>query len=203
MSDSDGYQDMIVTLARAELAAPPVPDVFRSRMRGRGPWCWATRDIEPGSMYNRRPFIVELLTGEAEAYAAMSHAGHGINSYTLNYTVVHEDLALLVQSPWGGAYMDSAETAREWAQLMDRCAALIDTFQLARREDRLAAERLVVIEAGIGSVHAHAWLHPHELPDVDEWLEANNDVSSDVDAVIAATAWLRSLGDAGPADAEG
>ena len=57
-------------------------------------------------------FIEEALSNPDREYVAVGHAGHGINSYAMHYFLVYGPVALFAQLPWGGAYMDSTETAR-------------------------------------------------------------------------------------------
>ena len=42
-------------------------------------------------------FLVDVLLDRVADYAAVSHAGHGINSYGLNFHLVHDRLAILMQ----------------------------------------------------------------------------------------------------------
>jgi len=58
-------------------------------------------------MYVLEPAIAARHTGTA--YAAVSHAGHGINSYGLNVYIVTQHIAIFVQHGWGGVYNDPAE----------------------------------------------------------------------------------------------
>ncbi|MEV4515423.1 hypothetical protein AB0K00_41515 [Dactylosporangium sp. NPDC049525] len=73
--------------------------------------------FEPG-------FLADVLAGRAPDYAAVSHAGHGTNSYAVNYHLVHGNLAVLMQVGWGGIYTDNAAAARRLGNLWRRCEAL-------------------------------------------------------------------------------
>ena len=55
------------------------------------------------AMYMFEDYISEALIGTAPDYVAFCHAGHGMNSYAINYHLVDGPLALFVQAPWGGA----------------------------------------------------------------------------------------------------
>jgi len=104
---------------------PPVPEPLRPALRAPRPWCWTTRDIDPMRMYDFDPaFVTGVLAGGPD-YVAVSHAGHGINSYAINYHVVHGPLAVVMQVGWGGAYTDDAAAARRLGEVWRRCAAML------------------------------------------------------------------------------
>jgi hypothetical protein len=44
------------------------------------------------------------LTDQVDDYTAVSHSGHGINSYSINVSIVKAPLAVLFQLSWGGVY---------------------------------------------------------------------------------------------------
>ncbi|MFD1047412.1 hypothetical protein ACFQ1S_18620, partial [Kibdelosporangium lantanae] len=90
----------------AGLHAPPVPEVLRSGVREIRKWAFGTRDVVPNSMYLFKHYILEVLTGPVEDYVAVSHAGHGVNSYAVNYQLVHGPVAVFAQEGWGGIYYD-------------------------------------------------------------------------------------------------
>jgi hypothetical protein len=73
------------------------------------------------AMYMFDRYVDEALARPVENYLAISHAGHGGNSYGLNYHLVYGPLALFTQNGWGGVYMDPAE----------RQAGIAATFRLA------------------------------------------------------------------------
>lgn len=49
---------------------------------------------------------------------SISHAGHGLNSYALNFRLVYGDLALLVQTAFGGVYGDLDDDKAAWNEYM-------------------------------------------------------------------------------------
>lgn len=107
---SDGWVDLAVTFAEAVLVVPPVPIPFRQGLLRVGEWCWSTRaDIDPMGMYLFDRYVTEAIDEPVGDYAAVSHAGHGSNSYGLNFDLVHEGVGVFVQHGWGGAYMDPVE----------------------------------------------------------------------------------------------
>jgi hypothetical protein len=70
-------------------------------------------------------FLTDVLAGRAPDYVAVCHAGHGMNSYALNYHLVHGRLAVLMQVGWGGVYTDNADAARRLGALWRRCEAML------------------------------------------------------------------------------
>lgn len=74
----------------------------------------------------------------ATAYAAVSHAGHGVNSYGLNVYIVTDDIAVFVQHGWGGVYADPAKEHAEIA----RTYLLLRELLLAKK---IPADRRAVL----------------------------------------------------------
>lgn len=189
----DVVRRAIRTFERAGLVAPPVPERFAGALRLIEPWCFATRDIDPMSMYMFDRTVSDGLA--AADVVAFSHAGHGINSYAINYFLVDGPLALFAQVAWGGAYADSAESAAAVAQLFERCSALIRAMDDARMRDALPAGRLVVVESQFRDLQAWGWI---DAPFADgdaarEWLQARpNAEGQATPATAAALEWLQS-----------
>jgi hypothetical protein len=90
--DSDptlsGYAEMIATFESASLPEPPIPDRLRPAVRRIEEWCWATRPVDPMEMYTFRGYPGEVLLGRIADYAAVSHSGHGANSYGISLDLV-------------------------------------------------------------------------------------------------------------------
>ena len=78
-------------------------------------------------MYSFRDPAREVRTGPVPDYAAVSHAGHSVNSYASNYHLVYRSLALFAQVSWGGVYTGRPTAAV--AKLFDHCQALIDAVE--------------------------------------------------------------------------
>jgi hypothetical protein len=110
---SEVYEALATTFAKAGLSVPPVPERFRDELRQFGEWFFSTREIERGDMYTLRGLFEEALDGDVPDYLAISHSGHGVNSYVLTYALVTPSLVVMVQTPWGGAYMDRERQAAD------------------------------------------------------------------------------------------
>jgi hypothetical protein len=119
------YAELIAAFTDSHLPLPPVPEPLRPRLRTVRDWCWSTREIDGFAMYMfESGFPADVLAGRAPDYVAVSHAGHGVNSYAINYHLVCGPLAVLLQVGWGGIYTDNAAAARRLDGLFRRCEAL-------------------------------------------------------------------------------
>ncbi|MDQ3770714.1 MAG: hypothetical protein M3343_01315 [Actinomycetota bacterium] len=72
-------------------------------MRRIDEWAYATEDIDPTKVY-RFEFPREVLTSDVENYVSFCHAGHGVNSYSINYHLIYGPVADFMQVGWGGVY---------------------------------------------------------------------------------------------------
>jgi hypothetical protein len=48
---ADGFDDMVVTLAHADLPPPPVPPSLRPAIVRLDQWCWSTYEVQPWHLY--------------------------------------------------------------------------------------------------------------------------------------------------------
>ena len=72
------------------------------------------------AMYFFDQYITEAMTDCPADYVAVSHAGHGANSYAINYNLVEGPLAVFTQIGWGGIYDDPEKSARDVNELFSR-----------------------------------------------------------------------------------
>lgn len=131
----DGYRDMLYAFADAGLVAPPVPEALRSQLRRLRPWLWSTREIDPFAMYMFGEYIEEAFAGGTADYVAISHAGHGINSYGLNYHLVYGQVALFTQDGWGGGYMNPVQPRVDVGTTFSRVYELLASLPEDPRTD--------------------------------------------------------------------
>jgi hypothetical protein len=130
---ASGYDDLVRTFREWELATPPVPAELRPRLRRPDDLpLWTTRDIDPMEMYFLRTYPGEVFQGPVDDYLAVSHAGHGINSYGLNVHLVLGPLAVFAQDGFGGVYMDAARCREEIAATMEGLGRLLDRLPTPR-----------------------------------------------------------------------
>jgi hypothetical protein len=155
----DGWTDLVETFRSRGLPVPPVPASLRPALKRRGPWCWATSDGVTGlGMYSWSMEEVEaVLTGQGarHSYLAVSHAGHGINSYAVTYHLVYLGLAVFLQDGWGGIYMDNDAQAASLADMFRRCQALIERWDT---QPQPPGRGLLCIESRLRGTAACGWV---------------------------------------------
>jgi len=104
----------------AGLAVPTIPTELAARLLERGKWCFSTRELEVS------PFDLDHYVWEDEGpssdYVILSHAGHGVNSYAVQYYLVSGPLRMFLHLGWGGVYMDSVATS----SMIRECFSLAD-----------------------------------------------------------------------------
>ena len=98
------------------LDIPPLDSYNEEAVKEITEWHWATHPT-PTAMQDYLLESVEYLKGAVPDQYSMSHAGHGLNSYSLNFRYVGGDFAILAQSGWGGVYMDEKKANDDWDHL--------------------------------------------------------------------------------------
>ena len=71
-----------------------------------GAWSWGSLYVSPQLMYMFDVAVVARLLLDHGGFFALSHAGHGFNSYGLNLVTSQGPIAAFVQHGYGGAFMD-------------------------------------------------------------------------------------------------
>jgi hypothetical protein len=93
---------------------------------------------------------MEAVKQDIEDYVLLAHAGHGVNSYAIHVFVVHGPLALFLQVPWGGVYMDPKKSARRLADVFDCAGQLITAVREADTTDRLEPGKRLFVMVSLG-----------------------------------------------------
>jgi hypothetical protein len=106
---------------KAGLAFPEIPQELSVRLKELRPWLFSTRPINM-SPYNLEHYVRERGRRLGD-YAVLSHSGHGVNSYAIQYYLVHGCLRMFLHLSWGGVYDDAEEAA----------AAIRNCFSMANR----------------------------------------------------------------------
>jgi hypothetical protein len=96
---------------------PPVTQRFNEEMSEFGNWQWATQPFPTRWQDYSMIESLEYLKSPVPDQYSLNHAGHGVNSYSLNFRFALGDLAIFAQSAWGGAYMDSNFQESSWDEL--------------------------------------------------------------------------------------
>lgn len=110
------------------------------------------------AMYSFDRYLVETVAESVEDYVAVSHAGHGANSYGLNYHLVHGPIAVFTQTSWGGVYGDADESAAEVTRQLTQCAELIAAAETSVERLPESPARLVVAESTFRATNFCRWL---------------------------------------------
>ena len=126
---------MVEVLMDAGVLVPPLGCTDPNDVHEFGEWHWGTRELDRIDLYL---FNVESVARELVEYGALfalSHGGHGANSYalTLLSSSPRGDVAFFTQSGLGGAYSDEEsdlgrindtyrQLEREWNDLGDGAA---------------------------------------------------------------------------------
>jgi hypothetical protein len=129
----DGISDFIHDkYSESLLEIPPIAHEFEKRMRYFGEYDFGTQPL-PGPMEDYMFLgIIDYLKGPIPDQYVVNHAGHGVNSYSLNFRYALGELAVLMQVGYGGAYGDVKEDAKRW----DECVDHIGNVMLLNPEDR-------------------------------------------------------------------
>ena len=174
------------------LAFPAIPEQLAGQLKERGRWVFSTRPIDM-SPYNLQHYVHEVDRTQVEDYAVLSHSGHGVNSYAIQYYLVQGHLRMFLHLGWGGAYMDKKEDA---ATIRD-CFSIADQVVRAAQsvESFLAGEHLTVVGSDF---YGSYWLRPAETrlgKDPDR--QGSPDVKPQ-EVLTGALGWLISCGGAKP-----
>jgi hypothetical protein len=157
--NGNGVEEMYRLFGGADLLAPPVPVELRPQVRqvsGRK-WAYATRVVVPMTMYLFRHYILEVLKRPVEDYVAVSHAGHGVNSYAINYQLVHGPVAVFAQEGWGGIYYDEEQATANVNKLLGLCTELVEALPAVSEPHRRGG-RLIVVESPLRDASVCEWL---------------------------------------------
>ncbi len=121
------------------LAFSTIPDQLGARLKELGEWLFSTRETRV-SPYNLQHYVREVNETHVEDYAVLSHSGHGVNSYAVQYYVVYGALRMFLHLGWGGVYMDARKAAdqiRDCFSLADDIIPAVQTGARLRAGDRL------------------------------------------------------------------
>lgn len=123
----------------AKLAFPMIPGELAARLKEHDKWLFSTREIEI-SPYNLQHYICEIDEVHVEDYVVLSHSGHGVNSYALQYYIVHGSLEMFLHLEWGGVYKEAEKATadiRDCFSLTDEIVPATQTAGKLQVGDRL------------------------------------------------------------------
>ena len=118
---TSGFENAKKLFLQAGLAFPKLPDELAGQLEKRQEWLYSTRNIAI-SPYDLQHYVREATRGPVDNYVILSHSGHGVNSYAIQYYLVWNGLRMFLFLGWGGVYMDSKADAAK----IRHCFALAD-----------------------------------------------------------------------------
>jgi hypothetical protein len=89
----------------AGLGFPTIPADLAPQLKERDRWVFSTRPIREWP-YDLDYYVHEVQKKQVPDYALLAHSGHGVNSYAIQYYLVHGSLRMFLHLGWGGVYGD-------------------------------------------------------------------------------------------------
>lgn len=180
-------------LRKASLAFPPLPDELAAHFQRFGPWWWGTRELNAFEMYLFGGIVgADGIEGPPPDYMALCHAGHGVNSYALNYQLVFRPVAIIFQVGWGGIYGDKAKEAARFRRQCELAAGLVDVATKVRQRPGMSTDVALIRYSDIRSICRLDLMHASDLivgSRPSDELEARRPVEPEV-VYERARAWL-------------
>jgi hypothetical protein len=164
----------------AGLKMPSVPPAFKKSLSVWEPWFLATQP-KPEPMDDYMMYSLDNLRVPTPDQFAISHAGHGINSYSLNLRMSLGPLALLVQQSWGGVYGDNVIDSEDWNELMRNVSKLMKEFKLQfqpgwhQRQFLISASNFRMDGVLLEAFENGGWV---KLIQTENWLELIDELRS-------------------------
>lgn len=119
------------------LPFPPMPAALAAALKPQAAGWFATRAVA-SSPYDIDHFLAEVEARPGpEDYALVGFDGHGSNSWAAHFYLVADGIALFIQLPWGGAYVDPVPARAEIAALFDWAEALQSRLRAAQAAGRI------------------------------------------------------------------
>ena len=127
----------------AGLTFPSIPEELAERLKEQGKWLFSTREISI-SPYNLQHYLCEV---NVEDYVILSHSGHGVNSYAIQYYLVYKALRMFLHLGCG-VYMDAKVDATKIHDCFSLANKIILTVQNVEefcRAPGLSGDRLTIV----------------------------------------------------------
>lgn len=125
----------------AGLGFPAIPEELAAQIKERGPWVYSTRPVELPP-YNLQQYVKEVERTQTKDYVVLSHSGHGVNSYAIQYYLVQGPLRMFLHLAWGGVYMkekEAAATIRNCFSIADQIVEAAQTVGRFQAGEHLTA----------------------------------------------------------------
>jgi hypothetical protein len=120
---NEGFEDFFGD--QEGLEYPILTVEFEEEITEFGYWHWATQPFPNRWQDYLLNESVEYLKGPIPDQYSLNHAGHGANSYSINFRHVLGNIAIFAQSPYGGAYMNTHDQESNWDELQLRISRIL------------------------------------------------------------------------------
>lgn len=160
-------------LQRMGLSLPPMPEPLLPLLQQVGETVFTT-EIGTTSLANRAALVARASRGTAVPGIGLSHEGRGSNTWALHYHAVLPRMALYVDIPFGGAYMDLE------ASQLEVEIAWASAERLIRAALSAQVDATVVVEHR--GVRGSRWCVAGPEP---EWRDALNAIDAAAEALEA------------------
>ena len=167
----------------SKLRKPRALEEFQYRVRGFGDYFIGTQPFpspmadylqSEESIYGfSRTGILSYLKQSIPDQLVINHAGHGVNSYSLNFRFVRGRLAISAQVGWGGVYMDEDLQAKSWSSMVSWLNRAIAIEQSSFQEGYKHRDILVVYSdfrdgLTVEERHGSEWFLHKEIKNPDD-----------------------------------
>lgn len=166
------------------IETPIITRFFEEEITHFGYWHWATQPF-PDRLQDYLMESVDYLKGPIPNQYSINHAGHGINSYSLNFRCAIGNIAILAQVGWGGAYMDTQEQSDRW----DYVVQILNTILLENSSwetDEIFVRKYLILSSDFRLEHPQLWKNENgtwtlvedieSLEEITQYLSENNEI---------------------------
>jgi hypothetical protein len=156
MPDMTDIEKAMRLFQKAGLAFPAIPEELAPQLKERGKWLFSTREIRV-SPYVLDDYVEEAEKNPVDDYAVLAHSGHGVNSYAIQYYLVHGVLRMFLHLGWGGVYSDADEDAAKIRGCFSLANIIVPEAQAIGRFE--PGDRLTLVGSDF---YGSYWLPPGE-----------------------------------------
>jgi hypothetical protein len=183
MTDINKARDLF---SKAGLGFPTLPEELAVKLKERDQWVFSTRPIRMWP-YELDRYVNQSQTRQIRDYALLSHSGYGINSYAIQYYLVHGPLEMFLFLGWGGAYDDEEKAAAKIRACFLKADEVVQAMVQAAA-DFHTGEHLTVVGSDF---YGSYWIPPGAGGQKKE-IHTNTEFESPLAALTEVLDWLAS-----------
>jgi hypothetical protein len=198
-SANDSGNDSTVPTAQAmfedeRLPFPPVPAQLVASLQQQGPGWFATRPLT-SAPYDLDDFLAEVqVQPDLPDYAVVGFDGHGTNSWAVHFYLVSKNVALFIQLPWGGIYLEAEPARADITEQFQWAETLLARVRLAESAGKIPQGMRLQIGVSSSGDTGWRWLDAGPDATVKAWDRSagmNGAVLQELDDVIAGRRLLK------------